>query len=118
MVGRYGDRRAPAAREWYRAKRRSKTVMTSHAPAPSKRLIELPDKLTGLPEAPFAAQNALRQHPLFEPERIKRLLRTLPRERVEIRSVQRVGNSDEGYKRGALLRDADPVDTFERLEEK
>ena len=92
--------------------------MKWHAPAPSKRLIELPDKLTSLPEAPFAAQNALRRHPLFEPERIKRLLRTLPRECVEIRAVQRVGNGDEGYKRGALLRDADPVDTFERLEEK
>jgi hypothetical protein len=92
--------------------------MTGQAVAPCKSLIELPDKLVDLPEAPFTARNSLSRHPLFEPERITRLLRKLPRERVEIRTVQLIGNSDQGYKRGDLLCDADPVDTFERLEDK
>jgi len=68
--------------------------------------------------APFKAKNTLIGHPLFEPERLKRLLRTLPREHVEIRTVQSLGNNDGSYRRGELLTDADPVKTFEKLSEK
>jgi hypothetical protein len=84
--------------------------------ARSSSLIDVPGPLTSLPESPFQCHNKLVGHPLFEPERLKRLLRTLPRERVEIRDVQRASASESGYKRGPILPDADPVDTFERLE--
>lgn len=82
------------------------------------KIITLPESLLELPQHPIVARNVLSTHPLFQPERIKRLLRALPRDCVEIRSVKVVGSGVEGYKRGDLLREADPVDTFERLEEK
>lgn len=69
-------------------------------------------------EAPFKARNSLTSHPLFEDNRLKRLLRTLPRDQVEIRAVQSLGTNDGSYRRGELLESADPVDTFERLAEK
>lgn len=68
--------------------------------------------------SPFKAKNSLVGHPLFEPGRLTRLLRTLPREQVEIRAVQSLDNNDGSYVRGALLKDADPVKVFERLDEK
>jgi hypothetical protein len=67
-------------------------------------------------EAPWKAANRLVNHPLFEPERLKRLLRTLPRESVEIRGVKT--EDDGSYERGPILLEADPVDTFERLHER
>ncbi len=83
-----------------------------------QRLIQIPPERSVLSEIPFTARNSLVGHPLFADERIKRLLRTLPRERIEIRGVQSLGTDDGSYKRGPLLTDADPVDTFERLAEK
>lgn len=70
------------------------------------------------PTSPFTLANSLPSHPLFEPERIKRLLRAMPREFVEIRAVESRGAENGNYMRGGLLREADPVDTFERLEER
>jgi hypothetical protein len=70
-----------------------------------------------LSEAPFKIKNSLVGHPLFEDNRLKRLLRTLPRDQVEIRAVQLFGGEGGGYRRGELLEGADPVDTFERLAE-
>jgi hypothetical protein len=84
----------------------------------TKRLIEVPSQHSVMSEAPFKAQNRLVGHPLFEEKRIKQLLRRLPRERVEIRGVQSLDTNDGSYKRGPMLTDVDPVDTFERLEEK
>src|ERR1043165_5798351 len=69
------------------------------------------------PVSPFMLANSLPSHPLFESERIKRLLRKMPREFVEIRAVESRGAEDGNYIRGELLREADPVETFERLEE-
>ena len=70
------------------------------------------------PTHPFTLANSLPHHPLFEPERIKRLLRAMPREFVEIRAVESRGTEDGNYIRGKLLKEADPVETFERLEER
>jgi hypothetical protein len=83
-----------------------------------RRLIQIPPECSVLSEAPFKTANSLVGHPLFEDARIKRLLRTLPRERIEIRGVQSLGTNDGSYKRGPMLADADPIDTFERLAEK
>src|SRR5207253_8967747 len=66
---------------------------------------------------PGTLANSLPGHPLFEPERIKRLLRKMPREFVEIRAVESRGAEDGNYIRGGLMQEADPVETFERLEE-
>jgi hypothetical protein len=82
------------------------------------RLIEGAGKCGAFSETPFKIGNSLAGHPLFEDNRLKRLLRALPRERVEIRAVQLLGADDGGYRRGELLKGADPVDTFERLAEK
>jgi hypothetical protein len=81
-------------------------------------LVEGAEKCGALSEAPFKIKNSLIGHPLFEDTRLKRLLRTLPRDQVEIRAVQLLGADDGSYRRGELLNDADPVDTFERLAEK
>lgn len=69
------------------------------------------------PEA-FKIRQHLAEHPLFEPARISQLLRTMPREYIEIRSVQSTSTNDGTYRRGALLNDADPVETFEGLAER
>jgi hypothetical protein len=82
------------------------------------RLVEGGGRCGALSEAPFKIKNSLVGHPLFEDNRLKRLLRTLPRDQVEIRAVQLLGGEDGGYRRGELLKGADPVDTFERLAEK
>jgi hypothetical protein len=82
------------------------------------RLVEGAGRCGALSEAPFKIKNSLVGHPLFEDNRLKRLLRTLPRDQVEIRAVQLLGGEDGGYRRGELLKGADPVDTFERLAEK
>jgi len=91
------------------------SLATSAAP---ENLVEIPgDRLT-LAEPAFKVHSHLADHPLFEPERIKQLLRTMPREYIEIRAVQQRETNDGGYQRGPMLRDVDPVDAFERLEEK
>jgi len=82
------------------------------------KVIEPPVSVHSFPEQPFKAANTLATHPLFEPARIRRLLQTMPRDKVEIRGVQSLGTDDGSYKRGPMLKDADPVDSFERLEEK
>src|SRR5262245_28874738 len=82
------------------------------------RLVEAAGNCGALPEAPFKIKNSLVAHPLFEDNRLKRLLRALPRGQVEIRAVQLFGAIDGGYRRGELLKSADPVDVFERLAEK
>jgi hypothetical protein len=82
------------------------------------RLVEGVAKYGVLSEAPFKIRNSLAGHPLFEDGRLKRLLRTLPRDQVEIRDVRLLGSDDGAYRRGELLKGADPVDTFERLAEK
>jgi hypothetical protein len=68
--------------------------------------------------APFRLRNALADHPLFEPERIRRLLRTLPRRVVEVRRVETSDAQSGTYRRGPLLEDADPVAAFDALEER
>src|SRR5262249_24915002 len=74
-------------------------------------------KLKDFPDLPFKIRNSLPRHPLFEPERIKRLLRTVPRDRIEVREVQTRSSDDRKYARGAMLA-TDPVEAFERLEER
>jgi hypothetical protein len=81
------------------------------------RLVEGGGFLGAHSEAPFKIKNSLAGHPLFEDNRLKRLLRMLPREQVEIRAVQLLGADDGCYRRGELLKGADPVDVFERLAE-
>src|SRR5439155_25872703 len=49
-----------------------------------------------------------------EDDRIKRLLRAMPREKVEIRRVEFDGAQDGGYRRGPRL-DVDPVAAFDGL---
>ena len=79
-------------------------------------IVHVGTKLKDFPDLPFKIRNSLPNHPLFEPERIKRLLRTVPRDRIEIRSVQTRDSNDKKYARGEML-DGDPVEAFERLEE-
>lgn len=86
--------------------------------APMGKLVRMTPNLSVRSLSPFKIANNLRDHPLFTDQRIKRLLRTLPRKHVEIRDVQPLGLADGSYKRGRMLDDADPVDTFERLAEK
>ena len=81
-------------------------------------LIEKTDGCSVLSESPFKIRNSLIGHPLFEDARLKRLLLTLPRDRVEIRAVQSLGTNDGSYRRGEMLKDADPIETFERLAER
>jgi hypothetical protein len=92
------------------------TGVDAHLPLP--RLVEGAGKCGALSEEPFKIKNSLAGHPLFEDDRLKRLLRTLPREQVEVRDVKLLGADDGAYRRGELLKDADPVDAFERLAEK
>jgi len=81
-------------------------------------LVNAPAGSSVLSESPFKIKNSLAGHPLFEDSRLKRLLRTLPREHIEIRAVQSLDTNDGGYRRGERLTDADPVETFEQLGEK
>src|SRR5215510_1481347 len=80
-------------------------------------LVQTGMKLKDFPDLPFKIRNSLPRHPLFEPERIKRLLRTVPRDRIEVREVQTRSSDDRKYARGAMLA-TDPVEAFERLEER
>jgi hypothetical protein len=82
------------------------------------RLVEGAGNCSALSEAPFKIRNSLAGHPLFEDGRLKRLLRKLPREHVEIRDVKLSGADDGAYRRGELLKNVDPIDAFERLAEK
>ena len=93
-------------------------MIASNLTGARPRLMECTAGSSVLSEAPFKVRNNLVGHPLFEDARIKKLLRTLPRERVEIRDVKPLGTEDGSYRRGEMLKDADPVDTFERLGEK
>lgn len=77
-------------------------------------LIEQAGAPEALPEAPIKLANGLGEHPLFEPERIKELLRRLPAEHTEIRAVETAGADDGGYQRGPRL-DIDGVEAFEGL---
>ena len=81
-------------------------------PGESVRLMEIPAGATVATNSPFKIGNRLAGHPLFEPERIKKLLRTAPRESVEIRAVELLGTHDGTFKRGPLLTNVDPVETF------
>ena len=81
-------------------------------------LVNAPAGSSVLSESPFKIKNILAGHPLFEDARLKRLLRTLPSEHIEIRAIQSLDTNDGGYRRGERLTDADPVETFERLGEK
>src|SRR5262245_17116261 len=91
------------------------TAPASRAPA---RIVEaLPESRETFGDAPFKIRNSLPGHPLFQDDRIKRLLRTIPREKIEIRRVEVDGSHDRGYKRGPMLKDVDPVAAFEGLAE-
>ena len=88
------------------------------APAGPGRLVEVPpERQVPFGPEPFRIRNSLPGHPLFDPERIKRLLRTLPRERVEVRAVAVSEEGSGAYRRGPMLPDVDPVAAFERLED-
>lgn len=78
-------------------------------------LIQQADLPEALPDAPIKLRNGLSEHPLFEPERIKELLRRLPAQHTEIRSVETAGADAGGYARGPRL-DVDGVEAFEGLE--
>ncbi len=82
--------------------------------APREPLVAWSEGPAPLPDRPVTLRNRLPGHPLFEPERIKELLRRLPRERIEIRAVERTGAHDGAYRRGPML-DDDPVEAFEGL---
>ena len=85
--------------------------------AADPQLVRLPSSTLTLGEPAFKIGHGLSEHPLFEPERIKQLLRAMPRDHVEIREVQQRENHDGNYRRGRRLTEADPVETFERLAE-
>lgn len=68
-----------------------------------------------LGDRPFKVANALPGHPLFTRDRIRKLLRTVPRARIEVREVPVSEVPGEGYRRGARL-DLDPVEALDRLE--
>jgi hypothetical protein len=53
-----------------------------------KRPVEGAGRCGAFSEAPFKIKNSLAGHPLFEDNRLKRLLRRAPRDQVEIRAVQ------------------------------
>lgn len=80
-------------------------------------LVQPGTKRKEFPDLPFKIRNSLPSHPLFEAERLKRLLRTVPRERIEVRAVQTRNSDDKKYARGEMLA-IDPVEAFERLEER
>jgi len=80
-------------------------------------LIQFGKEMKEFPDLPFKIRNSLASHPLFEPERIKRLLRTVPRQQIEIRMVQTRDTNDQKYVRGQRLDNIDPVEAFARLEE-
>ena len=87
------------------------------ASAPQTPLIERPPEVAAqFGEAPFKVRNRLAEHPLFEADRIRKLLRTLPREHVEIRRVEVAGGHAGTYQRGPMQTDADPVAAFDGLE--
>ena len=71
-----------------------------------------------LPETPFKSKNWLTEHPLFAPERIRKLLQTMPRDSIEVRGVQSLGTDDGSFKRGPMLTDVDPVTAFDQLGDK
>lgn len=81
-------------------------------------LIDLPAPIDPLPDAPLALRNGLADHPLFEPARIKQLLRSMPRQAIEVRAVETTDGHDGSYRRGPNQPDADPVEAYERLEER
>jgi hypothetical protein len=81
-------------------------------------VIQVATDKTSFSDAPFKIRNGLSSHPLFEPERIKKLLQTLPGQFIEIRKVQLSDRHDGMYLRGERLTDVDPVRTFEELLEK
>jgi hypothetical protein len=94
-------------------------VAPTSAPAARPPLVAFPPERRGvLPAEPFLARNSLVDHPLFEPERLRRLLRALPREKVEVRRVttEVAGAANSGYARGPLDREVDPVAAYEGLE--
>lgn len=76
-----------------------------------------PGRIELTPE-PFKIRNKLSEHPLFEEERICQLLRAMPRKFIEIRAVQTPTTNDGMYRRGGLMPEADPVETFKALAEK
>ena len=80
-------------------------------------LVQLTSPTLRLSEPAFKIRHGLAEHPLFETERIAQLLGAMPREHIEIREVQQRENHDGNYRRGRRLTDADPVETFLRLEE-
>jgi len=82
------------------------------------RVIQVPDGINAYGEKPFKIRNFLAGHPLFEPERIKVLLRRIPRYLIEIRKVQTSATNDGTYKRGPMDKEADPIDTFANLDTK
>ena len=90
----------------------------ANSPRKTGALVNAPAGSSVLSESPFKIKNNLAGHPLFEDARLKRLLRTLPKEHIEIRAVQSLDTNDGGYRRGERLTDVDPVETFERLGEK
>ena len=81
-------------------------------------LIEIEKKHDYLPDSPFKTRNHLDKHPLFETNRVKELLRSLPRNCVEIRLSQSTSTHDGNYRRGIVLEDEDPVEAFEKLQER
>ena len=68
-----------------------------------------------LGDRPFKVANTLPGHPLFQRDRIRALLRKVPRARIEVREVPVSEVPGEGYRRGARL-DLDPVEALDRLE--
>lgn len=74
-----------------------------------------PTAPSDLGDTPFTIANRLADHPLFTDDRIKELLRRLPRERVEVRRVTVDPDPAGGWKRGPLDTDVDPVAAFEGL---
>jgi hypothetical protein len=92
--------------------------MSTEASSPVRSWVDVPSEKRELLDSPFKIKNNLAGHPLFERERIIRLLKAMPRKGVEIRGVESLGTHDGSYKRGPMLTDADPVATFERMEEK
>lgn len=84
------------------------------------RLVVVHPRRADLPSEPVPARHRLSGHPLFQDERIRDLLRRVPREQVEIRAVETrdVAAAASGYARTERVLHVDPADVFERLGER
>ncbi len=84
----------------------------------SKHYLHLDKHWEEFPLSPFKIRHSLASHPLFEPDRIKKLLSAVPREKIEVRAVKTKDADDGSFMRREKDDTANPIEAFEQLEEK